>query len=203
MTKNELIFTIMEDVRKQAATDDSAKFVSPQDVAFQVAMAYDTAIMDFFSNSQNIGNYDLDYFTKTYEDTLKEDSSGRLYVNLSSQPISLPKAQGIRSVRPKDSDVQIVRITESEWLNVRQLEAFCCSPWPFCYVDFYNKKIIIQGNRPEYKMMDSIVVKIIPKFSEFGKDDEINSPTGDFNIATMVLNIMGIRPTDNTSDDGR
>lgn len=51
--------------------------------------------------------------------------------------------------------------------------------------------------------MDELIVKIIPKFSEFGKDDEINTPDGDYNIAAAVLNIIGRRVTDNSNDDIR
>lgn len=203
MTKLELIFTVMELVRKQASTDDSAKFVHPQDVTFQIGLAYDSAVMNFFQTPDIMKDYDLDYFTKSFEAPVKEDSAGRLYVDLTAQPLPIIKGQGIKSIRPKDSDVQIVRISENEWMNLRQLEAFSCSPWPFAYISSYEKKIIIQANRPEYKLMDSIVVKVIPKFSSLDDDDEISTPVGDYNIATMVLNIMGIRPTDNSNDDGK
>lgn len=204
MTKNQLIFTIMESIRGSAATDDSGKFVNPQDVAYQVEMAYNTAVINFFTDTQRIKGYDLDYFSKSYTKALKEDKAANaLYVDLPAQPIGLPRGQGIRSIRPENSYVQLVRVSESEWMSLRNLEAACCSPWPFCYPDLYNKRIMVQANRPEYKFMDNLVVKIIPKFSGYDKDDEINAPDGDYNIATAVLNIMGRRPTDNTSDDGR
>ena len=204
MKKSQLIFTIMEAVRGSAATDDSAKFVNPQDMAFQIEMAYSTAVINFFSDSQRLRDYDLDYFSKSYVSTVKEDvDAGVLYVDLPGQPIGLPGGQGIRSVRPKNSYVQLVRVSESEWMSLRNLEAASCSPWPFCFPDLYNKRIVVQSNRPEYKLMDELVVKIIPKFSEYGKDDEINSPDGDYNIAAAVLNILGRRPTDNSNDGGR
>ena len=201
MTKNQLIFTIMEAIRGSASTDDSGKFVHPQDISYQIEMAYDAAVISFYSDNQRIRNYDLDYFAKPYTLTIKEDKDADvLYVDLTAQPIGLPRGQGIRSVRPKNSYVQLVRTTESEWMSLRNLEAACCSPWPFCFPDVYNKRIVLQTNRPEYKLMDELVVKIVPKFSAFGKDDEIHSPEGDYNIAAAILNILGRRPTDNTND---
>jgi hypothetical protein len=201
MTKTQLIFTIMEGIRGSAATEDSGKFVHPQDVAYQIEMAYDTAVINFYSDTARIRNYDLDYFAKPYTLTIKEDKNADiLYVELPAQPIGLPRGQGIRSVRPKNSYAQLVPTSESEWMSIRYLEAACCSPWPFCYPDIYNKRIVVQSNRPEYKLMDELIVKIIPKFSSFGKDDEIYSPDGDYNIAAAVLNILGRRPTDNTND---
>lgn len=204
MTKNELIFTISESIRGSAATDDSGKFVHPQDVAFQIELAYDAAVINFYSDAQRLRGYDLDYFAKPYTLTIKEDKAADvLYVDLPAQPIGLPNAQGIRSVRPKNSYVQFARVSEAEWMSLRNMEAACCSPWPFCFPDIYNRRLVLQTNRPEYKLMDELIVKIIPKFSEFDKNDDINTPDGDYNIAAAVLNIMGRRPTDNTNDDGR
>lgn len=204
MTKNELIFTIMEDVRASAATDDSGKFVNPQDMEYQIEMAYNTAVINFYTDQQRTRGYDLGYFSKTYVQAIKEDTkSDSLYIDLPAAPIGLPNGQGVVSVRPDNSWVQFVRVSESEWMSLRNLEAACCSPWPFCFPDLYNKRIYIQANRPEYKLIDDVVLKIIPKFSEFGKDDEINAPDGDYNIAAAVLNIMGRRVTDNSNDDGK
>lgn len=203
MTKNELIFTIADAVRGQTATGDSGKFVHPQDLAFEIAMAYEKTVIDFFNMPEFAGNYDLDYFTKSFEQTVKEDSAKELYIDLPVQPIALSGAQGVRSLRPKDGNTQIVRMSESAWMDMRNLESWSCSPWPFCYIDFYNKRIKLQGNRPEYKLLDKIVLKVIPKFSELGDDDEINSPAGDYSLTGMVMNIMQLRPTDNTNDGGR
>ena len=201
MKKNQLIFSIMEVVRGQAATEDSGKYVHPQDVEYQISMAYEKAVIDFFANPDLAQNFDLDYFTRTYEETIKKDSAGRLYADLPASPIPVARAQGIKSISPKDSDVEIVRMSEAEWKTMQHLEAFCCSPFPFAYIDFYDKKIILQTNRAEYGLMDKLRIKIIPKFTEYEDTDEINVPSGDYSLVGMVLNIMNFRPTDSTNDD--
>ena len=150
MTKNELIFTVMEAIRGQASTDDSGKFVHPQDVAYELSLAYDTVVVNFFEDPERAKNYDLDYFSKTYVAALQENTaSGDLFVTLPAQPIGLPNGQGIRSLRPNNSWVQFVRVSEAEWMDLRKLESFCCSPWPCCDMDLYSKKIIIEAKRPE------------------------------------------------------
>jgi len=203
MTKNELIFTVKAEIEGQAATQDGLKFSHPQEIGAVIATAYEKAILDILGNPQLPGVYDLDYFTKTYTESVKKDSNNRLYIDLPAQPIALPGGKGVKSLIPAGGSNKIVRITENEWLDIQHLESFCCSPWPYCYIDFYNKKIILQGNRTEYNLLSEIVLKIIPKFDAFSATDEINSPAGDYSISQMVLQAMGLRPTDNTNDDLR
>ena len=203
MTKTELIFSIVGDIQRQAPTQDGLKATHPQDVEANIAKAYETAVIQFFSAPEVSSNYDLDYFSKTYSETLKETSAEELYVDLPVSPIALPKGMGIRVVTPKDSNVMIARLSQSEFMNLRHLEAFCCSPVPFCYADISGGRIVFQANRPEYKIMTDITIKILPKFGDFGDDDQINSPGGDYQITQMVLQNMGLRPTDNTNDDGK
>ncbi len=203
MRKDELIFSVKGVIEGQAATQDGLKFVHPQEIEFEIAKAYEAAVIQFFDAPEISNNYDLDYFSKTYSETLKENSAKELYVTLPATPISLKGGLGIRVVKPKDSSVVIQRISESEFLNLRHLEAFCCSPVPFCYSDISGKRIVLQTNRTEYSLMTNITIKLIPKFEEFDDADDINSPGGDYSITQMVLQMMGLRPTDNTNDDGR
>jgi hypothetical protein len=203
MTKNELIFSVKGTIEAQAATQDGLKFTHPQEIEFEIAKAYEAAVIEFFATPEISDNYDLDYFSKSYTKTLQESTSGELYVELPVVPISVKGGMGIRVVKPKDSSVVIQRISESEFLNLRHLEAFCCSPVPFCYADISGNKIVLQANRTEYSMMTDITIKLLPKFNAFDDDDDINSPGGDYSITQMVLQLMGLRPTDNTNDDGR
>lgn len=203
MTKDELIFSVKGIIEGQASTQDGLKYVHPQEVEFEIAKAYEAAVIQFFGTPEISENYDLDYFSKTYTKTLKENSAKELYIDLPATPVSVKGGLGIRVVKPKDSSVLIARISESEFMNLRHLEAFCCSPTPFCYADISGKKIVLQTNRTEYRLMSDITVKLIPKFDEFDDSDDINSPGGDYSITQMVLQQMGLRPTDNTNDDAR
>ena len=203
MTKLQLIFSIMNEIQGQVPTQDGLKTVHPQDIAIEVAKAYDTIVSTFFATPQASEGYDLDYFSKSYEERVKKSTAGQLYVTLPAKPLALASGSGIRFVRPKDSEVLISRISEAEFMNLRHLEAFCCSPVPFCYIDNDGQKIVLQGNRTEYSLLDYIVIKMVPKFTELGDDDEINTPGGDYPLSQMVLQIMGQRPTDNTNDDAK
>jgi len=203
MTKDELIFSVKGVIEGQAPTQDGLKFVHPQEIEFEIAKAYEAAVIQFFGTPEISQNYDLDYFSKTYTETLKETTGKELYITLPATPISVKGGLGIRVVKPKDSSVLIARISEAEFMNLRHLEAFCCSPVPFCYADISGKRIVLQTNRTEYSLMTDITVKLIPKFNEFEEDDDINSPGGDYSITQMVLQQMGLRPSDNTNDDAR
>lgn len=202
MKKKELIFLVAEEVQRQAPTQDGLKAVHPQVIEKEIATAYEQAITQFFIDPNLQTDFDLDYFSKTYETELLEDAvSKELYVVLPAKPMPLPKGMGIRLVKPKNSSVSIARISEAEFINLRNLEAFCCSPTPFCYSDISGNKIVFQINRPEYRVMDAITVKIIQGFDSFGYDDEINIPGGAYQVSQMVMKNLGIRPTDGTNDD--
>lgn len=203
MTKEELIFSVKGVIEGQAPTQDGLKFVHPQEIEFEVAKAYEAAVIQFFGTPEMSEAYDLDYFSKTYTETMKETSAKELYLTLPANPIAVAGGLGIRMIKPKDSSVVMARISEAEFTNLRHLEAFCCSPTPFCYVDISGKRIVLQANRPEYSLMTDMTVKLIPKFNEFEDTDDINSPGGDYSITQMVLQLMGLRPTDNSNDDGR
>lgn len=203
MTKLELIFSVKYEIERQNPTQDGLKFSHPKMVEAEISKAYDTIVQQFFSTPEVFSNYDLDYYSKSYDQTMKTDSAGTLYVDLPAKPLPLMYGLGVRLVKPKDSNVQINRITEAEFMALRELEAFCCSPVPFCYVDNSAGKIVLQANRDEYNIMTAITVKLIPKFSEFAGTDEINSPLGDVALSQMVLQLTGIKPTDNSNDDGK
>lgn len=202
MKKKELIFLVAEEVQRQAPTQDGLKAVHPQVIEKEIATAYEQAITQFFLDPNLQTEFDLDYFSKSYDTPLMENPTTKeLYVVLPVSPMPLPKGMGIRLVKPKDSSVSIARISEAEFINLRNLEAFCCSPTPFCYSDISGKKIIFQVNRPEYRVMDNITVKIIQGFDSYGYDDEINIPGGAYQVSQMVMKNMGIRVTDNVNDD--
>jgi len=203
MTKDELIFSVKGIIEGQAATQDGLKYVHPQEIEFEIAKAYEAAVIQFFGTPEISNDYDLDYFSKTYTETLKETSWKELYIDLPATPISVKGGVGIRTVKPKESNVLISRISEAEFMNLKHLESFCCSPVPFCYADISGKRIVFQTNRTEYSLMEDVTVKIIPKFEEFEDNDDINSPGGDYSITQMVLQVMGLRKTDNINDDLR
>jgi len=200
MTKLQLIFSVMGNIQQSAPTQDGLKQVHPQEVAIEVSKAYDTVVASFFDNPQFINNYDLDYFCKSYDISLQEQN-GLSYATLPVNPIPLKYGLGIRLVKPKNSNVLISRMSESEFVNLKDLEAFCCSPVPFCYIDYANKRVVLQSNRTEYKVMDEITVKIVVKFTDLSDSDVINTPGGDYQLTEMVMKTMGLRPTDNTNDD--
>jgi len=204
MKKKELIFLVAEEVQRQAPTQDGLKAVHPQVIEREIATAYEQALTQFFLDPNVQTEFDLDYFSKTYETALIENPTTKeLYVVLPVKPMPLPNGMGIRLVKPKDSSVNIARISEAEFINLRSLEAFCCSPSPFCYSDISGGKIVFQVNRPEYKLMDAITVKIIPGFDSFGYDDEINIPGGAYQVSQLVMKNMGIRVSDNVNDDAK
>ena len=202
MKKIQLIFSVKQNIEGQAPTQDGLKYTHPQDIEIEIAKAYDSVVFEFFNNPQFTKNFDLDYFCKSYDEKLKE-SDNILYVSLPVNPIPLKAGLGLRSIKPKNSTVNIVRITEAEFVNLQDLEAFCCSPSPFCYVDYSNDRVVLQVNRSEYKLMEDISMKIIPRFTDLLDDDEVNTPGGDYPLTEMVMKTMGLRPTDNTNDDGR
>ena len=51
--------------------------------------------------------------------------------------------------------------------------------------------------------MKEVDVKVLPNFNDFDDDDDIQFPSGDVAAMQMILDIMGIRPTDNINDDVR
>ncbi len=63
MTKNELIFIVKGVIEGQAPTQDGLKFSHPQEIEYQIAMAYEKAVIDFFANPDLAQNFDLDYFS--------------------------------------------------------------------------------------------------------------------------------------------
>lgn len=203
MTKDELIFSVKGIIEGQAATQDGLKFVHPLEVELEIAKAYENAVIQFFGTPGASSGYDADYFSKTYSVVIAEDTSGELYVTLPASPIAMKGGVGIRLVKPKDSNVALARITEAKFSSLRNLEAWNCSPVPFYYPDISGSRIVLQPNRTEYSLMTDMVVKLIPKFNEFEDDDDINSPGGDYSITQMVLQQMGLRPTDNTNDDAK
>jgi len=206
MTKEQLIFTIINELIGQHPTQDSSKRAHPQEIQFEVEKAYNTIVKQFFMDPKNANNADLAYFSKNYTATLNEINNDTYFTGLPVQPMALPNGMGVRLITPVvsgvSSDVNIERITEGQWHNLKHLEAYCCGPM-YAYVDLDGDKVIFKYNRAEAKMVEQVVLKIIPVFASLEDDDIINSPIGDAAITEMVLSLMERRPTDNTNDDER
>lgn len=202
MTKEQLIFSVMNVVRGQAPTQDSGKFVHPQDIELEIEKAYETIVSNYMNDDNLAAKLELEYFSKSYDLTIK-NNNGQPYVDLPATPLPIPGGGGFHLVTPKNSHVFVSIISKEEFTSFRNLEAFCCSPRPFAYPEISEKKLLLQGNRPEYDMLDEITVAMVSKFSDYEDSDEINVPGGSFPLTQMILQQMGLRPTDNTNDDGR
>lgn len=202
MTKNQLIFSVMNVIRGQAPTQDSGKFVHPQDISLEIEKAYDTIVAQYMSNEDMKDSLELEYFSKTYDLKVQECAEGYC-VELPATPMPLPKGVGFHLITPKDSLVFFNVVSKEEFVSIRNLELFCCSPKPFAYPDIADKKLYLQGNRPEYGLIEEITVSMVIKFDDYEGEDEINIPGGSFPLTQMILQQMGLRPTDNTNDDVR
>jgi hypothetical protein len=52
-------------------------------------------------------------------------------------------------------------------------------------------------------LVEEIYVKLLPLFEEFLDSDNIEFPKGDASAMQIVLQMMGVRSTDNVNDDVR
>jgi len=127
--------------------------------------------------------------------------TGRKYATLTATPIELKRNLGIRYVKPQYGDVSFVRSSENEVETIRDLDVFCCMKRAFYYLD--ELKIMIESGADEFELIERVNVSMIVSFDCFADTDEIEVPGGDNNVVQMVLQFMGIRPTDNTNDDVR
>lgn len=202
MTKNQLIFSVMNVIRGQAPTQDSGKFVHPQDIALEIEKAYDTIVFQYMNDPNMKESVELEYFSKNYDLPVKKCAEG-LCADLPATPMPLPKGMGFNLITPKNSLVFFNVLSKEEFVSIRNLEAYCCSPNPFAYSDIADKKLYLQGNHTEYDLIEEISVSMIIKFDDYNGDDQINTPGGNYPLTQMILEQMGIRPTDNTNDDGR
>ena len=100
MTKDQLVFSVMNVIRGQAPTQDSGKFVHPQDVELILASAYETIVDNYMNDPTRMNDVELGYFTKTYTIPIKEED-GQLYGDLPAVPIPMPGTEGFHLVVPK------------------------------------------------------------------------------------------------------
>lgn len=199
MKKDELIASVQKLVLKQSPTQDSLKRVHPQVIAGEIAKAYHTMMVQFYSSNANLMNADLDYYAKKYTLTVKNDIDGFFYVDLPTSPIDLKNGLGLRYVKPKGGMVEFVRMRESEMSNLRNLPAYCCMSNAYYFLD--GDKITFDIPIPEHRLVEEVYVKLLPEFDEFDGDDNIQFPGGDMPAMQMILELMGFRPTDNVNDD--
>lgn len=201
MTKSELVSSIRQLILRQHPTQDSLKIAHPAIVEAEIAKAYTSLLKTFYANEINLMNADLDFYAKKYTKTIKTDSEGFSYVDLPVKVIELKSNLGIRYVKPKGGDASFIRIRENELDTIRNLDVFCCSKNVYYYID--GARIVIVKSLAEHDIIEQVYVKLLPLFGEFGDDDNIEFPQGEFSAMQMILQTMGYRQTDNINDDVR
>lgn len=199
MRKDELIASVQKSIVRQSLTQDSLKSVHPQVVASEIAKAYRTMMIQFYTNDANLMNAELDFYAKKYTESVKVDSDGFYYVDLPAKPIDLKNGLGVRYVKPKGSMIEFVRIRESELSNLRNLPAYCCMTNAYYFLD--GDKITFDIPIPEHRLVEEVYVKLLPEFGDFEDTDNIQFPGGDMPAMQMILQIMGVRLTDGVNDD--
>jgi hypothetical protein len=123
------------------------------------------------------------------------------------QPIELKRNLGIRSVKPKSSisgtvgDFSFIRTSETELELIKSLEIWCCSKKAFYYKDGENLVLAYPVN--EFKLVPKVVVKLLPSFADLAMDDNIEFPMGEVQATAQLLQLIGVRPTDNLNNDAR
>lgn len=206
MEKGKLIESVRQEILRQQPTLDSNKQAHFLTIEVEVGKAYNTALKTFYSNDKNLENAELDFYSKTYEIAV-QNAYGQYYATLTVNPIELKRNLGIRSVKPKSAisnqtgDFSFIRTTETELEIIRNLEVWCCSKKAFYYLD--QGKIVLAYPTPEYSLIETVKVKLLPSFADLAMTDNIEFPEGELNPTAMVLQLMGIRPTDNLNNDGR
>lgn len=204
MLKGKLIESIRQELLRQSPNQDSNKFAHFLTIEQEVGKAYTTALKEFYLADKNLENADLDYYSKSYTLPVVHDTN-RYYVTLTATPVELKRNLGIRSVKPKSSisgitgDFSFIRTSESELEIIRNLEVWCCTKKAFYYKD--GNSIILAYPNAEYNLIENVVVKMLPSFSDFEMTDNIEFPMGELNATSALLNIMGIRPVNNLNAD--
>lgn len=200
MIKGALIEAIKFEVLKQSATQDSLKQAHPKDIEYQVSLAYSSLLKQFFADSRNLMATDFDFYAKKYTLAIATDTAipSMRYVTLTALPFELQDGMGVRSVRPLGGSYSFDRTTEDAIETYRSLEAFGASDALY-YKD--GNKLMFVYNKDKMKMITQVVVKLIPHFEDFIMTDNIEFPMGEAEAAKTILQLMGIRPTDNVNDD--
>jgi hypothetical protein len=207
MKKGKLIESIRQEVLRQQPNLDSGKFAHFLTIEVEVAKAYETAVKQFFYNDKNLENAELDFYAKKYTANVVL-SAGQYYATLPVNVLELKKNLGIRSVKPVSTisneagEFSFIRTSETELELIKNLEVYCCSKKAFYYKD--GGRIVLSYPITEYSLIEKVQVKLLPSFADFGMDDDINFPMGEMEATASLLQVMGIRPTNNlNADDAR
>lgn len=200
MRKDVLVSSVRKAIMQQSsATQDSLKFTHPRVVEDEVAKAYDELLKTFYAQSVNLINAELDFYAKKYRLSIKKDTDGVSYVEMPAKPINLKSNLGLRYVRPVKGKFSFVRTNDTEIESIRNLEISKCSNHVFYYMD--GKNIMLEFTTAEHELIEQVDVKLLPGFTDFDDEDEIDFPVGANTATNMILKTMGYRPTDNTNDD--
>ena len=200
MRKDILIASVQKAVIQQSSgTQDSLKFSHPEVIAGEISKAYDQILKTFYSSNINLMDAELDYYSKKYRLAIQKDSDEVYYVTLPVRPVGLKSNLGLRYVRPAKGKISFVRANDVEMESIRNLEVSKCSNHVFYYMDI--GRISLELTTAEHRLIEEVDVKLLPVFTDFDDDDEIDFPTGGKAATDMVLETMGFRPTDLTNDD--
>lgn len=199
MIKGKLIESIRQEVLRQQPVQDSNKHAHFLTIEAEVGKAYNSALKEFYQDDKNLENAELDFYAKKYEITVNK-TDGVYYATLPVVPIQLKRNLGIRSVKPKSSisgkvGFSFIRTSESEIEIVKSLEVWCCSKKAFYWID--GSRIVLDYPVPEYSLVKTVAVKLLPHFEDFAMTDNIEFPMGEANATMMLLQMMGIRVVNN------
>ena len=200
MIKGALIEAAKFEIDKQSGTQDSLKQSHNKDIEYQLSLAYSSMLKQYFADSRNLMACDFDFYAKKYTLTISQDSviPALRYVALTSLPLDLPDNLGVRSVRPLGGYFSFDRTSEEAAETYRHLETFSAGDAMF-YKD--GNKLILVYTKDKMKMISQVVVKLIPHFEDYAMTDNIEFPMGEAEAVKVLLQLVGIRPTDSVNDD--
>ena len=200
MIKGALIEAAKFEIDKQSGTQDSLKQSHPKDIEYQLSLAYSSMLKQYFADPRNLMAVDFDFYAKKYTLTISQDSTipALRYVTLTALPFELPDNLGVRSVRPLGGYFSFDRTTEESLETYRNLEVFSFTDALF-YKD--GSKLMLVYTKDKMKLISQVVVKLIPHFEDFLPTDNIEFPMGDAEAMKILLQLVGIRPTDSVNDD--
>jgi len=215
MRKDKLIESVRQAILKQEPTQDSIRTLHPSVVEAEVSKAYNTALKEFYYSDINLMDGNLDAYSKRYELSVSDETytdtsytnvtstrkTGRRMATLPAVPVALKKNLGLRSIKPAYGNNAFVRSSENEVDSIRTLDVFCCTNKVFYYQ--LGNKIYMEAGADEFDLVDNIHVKLIVPFEELEDSDNVEFPMGEQRAMQMLLELIGIRPTDNVNDDVR
>jgi hypothetical protein len=200
MEKAKLVELVRQEVVRQQPTLDSVEHTHPQAIEDEVERAYDALVKQYYANNKNMLEADFDYYAKKYNSNAVQSVSDDIrYIQLPAKVIDLPMGTGLVHARARGGKINFHRVTEAELDSIRNLEIYCCSGKVFYYKD--GDRIVLDSPINEFGLIESVDLKLVVPFSEFLDTDDIHLPTGDMVVSSMILELMGYKPTDNTNDN--